>query len=597
MAGSDFLKTFTQNPPPVGEDSEVITGTDYAGGKRAQDVSVQGIGNRVDTANSTNLNLGIGAVFTGAWVDVSTHTNISIMVNSSHDSATDGLQLQHSVDGVGIDDVDLFTIRANKPKQFTFGVAAKYIRVVYTNGAAAQTTFRMQVILHPFAPKSSSHRIADSIIEDDDAELVKSVITAKRPDDGFINIAATRRNNLGMAVQEFGGNVVDAFGRLRMSMAYALFDSNSTANPANGAKYSDIWTEKTVTTGGTAATTWSNAVHTMTLTKTGVGAVSLLRQTARRFKYYPGKSQAIEMSFYFGTLAAGITQEVGYTDGVNGISIRANGTTVELVERKGGVELVAAQSTWNVDKMDGTGTSGITLDWTKSQIIFMDAQWLGVGRVRYGFVVDGELYYAHQILFTNRFIGVYTNSFHLPLRYFIGAAANVANGTYTLGKICSSVQSEGGVSEEGIPRSISSFLTPKSVANNVRTVVCSIRARDPYCTIKMIGHNLFAAGNTDLIWEWYYNPTLTGATFAATAGLVEIDTAATAFLNGTLLNTGFINAGNTVPSTSQDESTFATPSAQLGQAADGTYTHLTLVATGIGGVGSLNWAINWREII
>jgi hypothetical protein len=227
----------------------------------------------------------------------------------------------------------------------------------------------------------------------------------------------------------------------------------------------------------------------------------------------------------------------------------------------------------------------------------MDAQWLGVGRVRFGFVVDGELYYAHQILYANKFSGVYTNSFHLPVRYFIGASAAAANGTYSLGQVCSSVQSEGGISEEGMPRSISSFVTPKTIGNATRTVVCSIRARDPYCTIRMSSHNIFVTGNADIIWEWYYNPTLTNATFATNVGLAQIDTAATAFTGGTLLNGGYINAGNNVPSTSEDESTFKTPTAQLGRMADDTYTILTLVAAGTTAASALLWSINWREII
>jgi hypothetical protein len=76
-----------------------------------------------------------------------------------------------------------------------------------------------------------------------------------------------------------------------------------------------------------------------------------------------------------------------------------NGTTAEMVIRKGGVDNeIVPQSQWNVDRLDGTGPSKVNIDFTKSQIFVTDYQWLGVGRVRFGFYAYGKIHYCHQIL-------------------------------------------------------------------------------------------------------------------------------------------------------------------------------------------------------
>jgi hypothetical protein len=55
-------------------------------------------------------------------------------------------------------------------------------------------------------------------------------------------------------------------------------------------------------------------------------------------------------------------------------------------------ETVVPQTNWNIDKLDGTGISGITLDISKAQILWMDIEWLGLGTVRIGFVINGNLF-------------------------------------------------------------------------------------------------------------------------------------------------------------------------------------------------------------
>lgn len=133
----------------------------------------------ISTLNSSIIPLGVGAIFTGTFEEVLNFAHLTIQVFADQVSAIDGLVIQWSSNGTDIDDDDEFTIPASNGKVYTFGPQAKFFRIKYTNGSVAQTVFRLHVVKKPFSQKPSSHRIADSIATDDDAELVKAVITGE----------------------------------------------------------------------------------------------------------------------------------------------------------------------------------------------------------------------------------------------------------------------------------------------------------------------------------------------------------------------------------------------------------------------------------
>jgi hypothetical protein len=133
----------------------------------------------ISTDNSTSDKLDANIAFTGEWEEITNFGVIVITLRASHASATDGLCVKFSSDGVNIDSSDEFTIPADTGKTFSFQAATKYYKVIYTNGSTNQTFLRLQTILKPYYVKPSSHRIQDSIIDEDDAELVKANLTAK----------------------------------------------------------------------------------------------------------------------------------------------------------------------------------------------------------------------------------------------------------------------------------------------------------------------------------------------------------------------------------------------------------------------------------
>lgn len=141
----------------------------------------------VDAGNSTSTPLNADAVFTGTAIDASGYGIIYVSLISDVSSATDGLEIQQSSDGINWDFKDNFTFSAGSAKTFSFQAALKYIRIKYTNGDTGQTYFRLQTVLKKGYGKPSSHRIQDSIADDDDAELVKAVLTGKN-NGSFVNV-------------------------------------------------------------------------------------------------------------------------------------------------------------------------------------------------------------------------------------------------------------------------------------------------------------------------------------------------------------------------------------------------------------------------
>ena len=165
-------------------------------------VFVEGIRGEISEDNSTMSPLLADQAFTGDWVNVLNVAMIYINITSDVASATDGLLIEHSADG-GTTTIssDTFTINAGAEKTFSFQASTSHFRVMYTNGGSDQTLFQLQTTFKSVYGKPSSHRIQDSIVEEDDAELVKAVITGEDPNGVFQN--AKVNNEAALSVTDF----------------------------------------------------------------------------------------------------------------------------------------------------------------------------------------------------------------------------------------------------------------------------------------------------------------------------------------------------------------------------------------------------------
>lgn len=235
-----------------------------------------------------------------------------------------------------------------------------------------------------------------------------------------------------------GGTNTDAFGRIRVSQPYTLFDSQN--------RYTQDTQYDTAVT-GTGTTTYQSAQSAVDMSVTAGGVGSVIRQTYRSFPYQPGKGLLMLATFCMdGSQSLNLTQRMGYFNEANGVFFQRIDGTNSFVLRSSVTGSVSDartvnQSAWNGDKLDGTGASGITLDSAKSQILWMDFEWLGVGSVRCGFIINGEYIVCHTFTNANEITTTYMTTAILPMRYELTSTAPVAA---TLKQICSSVMSEGG---------------------------------------------------------------------------------------------------------------------------------------------------------
>ncbi|NBS89734.1 hypothetical protein EBS67_06995 [bacterium] len=97
------------------------------------------------------------------------------------------------------------------------------------------------------------------------------------------------------------------------------------------------------------------------------------------------------------------------------------------------LEVRVPQSQWNIDKADGTGYSGFTLDLSKMQMFYIDYSWYGAGAIRFGFKNNrGEVMYVHRMVNNNVNTEAYMRSGNLPARYEVNTIAPYTYLTQTL---------------------------------------------------------------------------------------------------------------------------------------------------------------------
>ena len=346
------------------------------------------------------------------------------------------------------------------------------------------------------------------------------------------------------------GTNVDAFGRVRVSQPYTLFDSQNRYAADN---------QFEVSTTGTGTSSFLSNEATVQLEVTGAGVGSVIRQTYRSFPYQPGKGLLILTTFVMdSSTSANLTQQVGYYNTQNGVFFKRTGSTNSFVLRSNSTPTpgtpsdtrIVNQSSWNGDKLDGTGDSGFTLDTTKAQILWMDFEWLGVGSIRCGFIIDGQYIVCHTFTNANEIASVYMTTAILPVRYeIVTTTAAVAASMKT---ICCSVVSEGGFEQTSIDH-VARRTTILTTIGTTFLPVVSIRLASGRTGAVVIPNRVQILPTTSQNYEiaLVKNPTLTGATWASTVpsnSNVEFDVAATAMTGGTIAQTDFL-ASNTAGGT------------------------------------------------
>jgi len=346
------------------------------------------------------------------------------------------------------------------------------------------------------------------------------------------------------------GTATDAFGRIRTSAPLTLFDSQHRYIDNN------LWA-----TSNTAGTTYAFA-NNQSLINMNVGTGNgqrVIRETKKVFAYQPGKSLLLLNTFVFNEAKPNLRQRIGYFNDSNGIFLEQSNSDIYFVKRSKTsgvvVDTKVSKTNWNVDKFDGTGASAqgsvgnehtTGIDLTKTNILWADIEWLGVGDVRMGFVIDGLMLPGHVFHNDNVNTLPYMTTASLPLRYEITNFGTTSSGS-TLKQICSSVMSEGGYELRGVQQSVSTVVTAPYTMATAGTyypiVSIRLKAGRPDAIVIPTAVNILGKGNnTTIAWRIIRGCSPIAGTWvsAGADSAVEYNITATGLTGGLVLASGFL---------------------------------------------------------
>lgn len=404
----------------------------------------------------------------------------------------------------------------------------------------------------------------------------------------------------------FGDNAsVDSFSRLRVTQPTTLLDSKSLYDK-NSYVFDEI-------INGTATSVFS-AFDSCVDMRTAADGDYVIRQTRVRYNYQPGKG----MQYMFTGVFApenNIVKRIGCFQSLTAAPYEpSDGMWLEVtsagpvlrVEKSQGTphSQTVPQSQWNVDRMDGTGPSGLTLNFNTSQLFSIDYEWLGVGRVRFGFYVNGKLYYVHHDNhLENNLVAPYMTFSNQPVRYEI---RQTGAGHGLLRHICSSVLIEG--STENVGRTIAIEDGSVTVQNGVYTPVMAAQVHPKYrnASVLLKGVEILNASNpgNSIQYAVFINPKITGGslTFGDVSNTFLLSAAGNSSLtvtqgvSGYKLLTGYAATGQGNQGTTETGNEFSSNLARLGTRINGEPDTMVLAAKGLGGsANNIHASMNFLE--
>jgi len=395
------------------------------------------------------------------------------------------------------------------------------------------------------------------------------------------------------------GANLDAFSRVRVSTPSYVFDGQLTYDlqPL-------LFEQITAQTGATITHDATNRMALMTFASTPTGG-KVIMQSFEHFRYTAGRSQLCFITFNLKGGVANVLKFAGYSDGTNGIEFQLNGTTKQFTiysSSSAGNETVT-QANWNIDKLDGTGASGMTFDDTKTQILVIDFQALYVGRVRIGFDINGSVVYCHEFIHANIIESPYIATANLPVRVGMTSTGTVST---TMNFICTSIiKEDGGSPTEGYQ--FTQDTAPVTAGNGVRTHALSIQPRLTFNSItnrtKFVLESvaLTVTGNSPVHWELCIGDVLTGTTTFTnsnpTYSAMDYNTAGTTSGNpAIILACGFVASSNQSKGAEKTSALLKYPICLNSAGAVRPLGRLTLLVTGLGATSACYGSITWTEI-
>jgi hypothetical protein len=346
------------------------------------------------------------------------------------------------------------------------------------------------------------------------------------------------------------------------------------------------------------------------LTVTAASGDSVKWQTHNYIRYTPGQSLHIEATGIPGSPVANQVGRFGYYDDANGFYFENAGAGAPGVTTPGlavvwrtstsgsVVNTRVEQASWNVDHMDGTGPSGVTLTPADIQTVFVDFDWRGV--IRFGFRVAGQQIICHTMSFNNAITVPQIGYPSLPVRYELTNTGAASGKTMVV--TTAAVLSEGAPSDLYTQFSVTNGTTTRAVSAGTYLPLISIRNALLFqgitnrCLSEIIDAHCYS--DSTVAWRLILNPTLTGASWSAVGGgtysSMEFDVSAASYTGGVEQYNDF-NAVAKNASASTGLS-YAEKTRKMSLNAAGTVGDIiTLAAAGIGAGANVSASLMWLE--
>ncbi len=414
------------------------------------------------------------------------------------------------------------------------------------------------------------------------------------------------------ATANLSPTLIDGFNRMRVSEPFTLAD------------YSHVYGEETellTKTSGNLSSVTFNLKQAKAILTVGSGINDYIVHQSRMYHHYmPGKSQLSFQSYNFRAPRSGTNKRVGLFDDYNGIFVQQSGNGELSMVLRSSVsgftyDDVVPQSQWNTNKCDGISPSNFNLDQTKTQLLYTDYEWLGVGRVRAGFVHQGEIVVAHEFYNSNLKDSVYWSNPNLPVRCEI-RNYGTPTGSGQMDQICATVISEGGYKEAGIDFSAKTT-GYRAISPNGALPVVAIRLKTGY--LGEPNRSVVRLGATELyskdqlcsyeFWRFPGSGSLIGGSWlsADDASVVEYNISATGYNSsgGLMFDVGFLAAagagvGNTSPGATTVSDASSAKRGYISQNIDSTDSNIFAIvyknfASGPSASTDVLAGIQWRE--
>jgi hypothetical protein len=533
--------------------------------------------NSIINSTDTSFN-GISTITTG-------FNTLILTIKSTTDSTSGGIQIQFSDDNSTW--ISPFADTYFSTNTFTknYLIIKKYYRIVYTNTLSGTFT------------------ITSRLSTDLDSSIVQST-----------------------SINVFNSNVentLDAFGKLRVSNPVSLLDIRFPGQSDGSANFLNNYIQICDASSGNYTGVYSNSKLVISATGNGY----YISQSRNYCAYQPGKSLLFLASGILNPGNANYTTRIGYFDNEipltnnltvkNGVYFECSGNEYSINISSNSTKFInVIRSDWNIDKMNGTGPSGLTLDFTKTQLFVADMEWLGVGRVRFGFYAYGRIQYCHQVINVNTLTSPYTTSINLPICFSIHSNLSPGTPANNFTQICSAVISEGGYGPLGRPFSVSTQTTGINVSANTETPIIFLKGGGSnyyHQNIIPTSYSMIGASTNDLILfklvlflagtYTVAEPTWTnvnsGYSVAQYAINTQTPTLPYSITNGIVLDQGYFFGRGTNSFTTLGD-IFSSQILQLTSDINNNPDILVLTATfintGGGSTSSIRGAIQWQEI-